>query len=225
MSNEVLTKVGNKAEWATSGGGGAQADLSQTDTTKPDYVKGVIRQESLPEGYPYKESVDKQVFALNTSDIGGNHDFGVDGYIMVMFSEDEYPITNEIFTPAAESFPVGTICKVTWDDDVYLCKIKERAEHVWYLGNLAKTGIPDAEDTGEPFLLDWGEAGLNCYIPGKYISGGHYEYGLHNFTVTMPVPSVVPMSAEFLPSLTSPNGTKYKLTVSDDGTLSAVVVS
>ena len=36
-------------------GGGAQPDLSQTDTTKPDYVKGVIRQESLPEGYPYKE--------------------------------------------------------------------------------------------------------------------------------------------------------------------------
>ena len=30
---------------------------------------------------------------------------------------------------------------------------------------------------------------------------------------------------EFLPTLTSPNGTKYQLTVSDDGTLSAVVVS
>lgn len=170
-----------------------------------DYVyektaTNTIDPKRLPEGYPYKESVDKQVFALNTSDIGGNHNFGVDGYIMVMFSDDEYPITNEIFTPAAESFPVGTICKVTWDDDVYLCKIKERAEHVWYLGNLAKTGISDAEDTGEPFLLDWGEAGLNCYIPGKYISGGHYEYELHNFTVTMPVPSVVPMSAEFLPT-------------------------
>lgn len=39
----------------SGGGGGAQPDLSQTDTTKPDYVKGVIRQESLPEGYPWKE--------------------------------------------------------------------------------------------------------------------------------------------------------------------------
>lgn len=154
----------------------------------------------LPEGYPYKESVDKQIFAIDTFNIGGNHNFGVDGYIMVMFSTDEHPITNEIFTPAAESFPVGTICKVTWDDDVYLCEIKERAEHDWYLGNLAKTGISDAEDTGEPFLLNWGEVGINCYIPGKYVSGGNYEYGLHNFTVTMPVTSVVPIAAEFLPT-------------------------
>ena len=35
--------------------GQVQADLSQTDSTQADYVKGVIRQESLPEGYPYKE--------------------------------------------------------------------------------------------------------------------------------------------------------------------------
>ena len=155
-----------------------------------------------PEGYPYKESVDKQIFALDASKIGGNHNFGVDGYIMVMLSDDKHPITNEIFTPAAESVPVGTICKVTWDDDVYLCEIKERAENDWYLGNLAKTGIPDAEDTGEPFLLNWGEMGLNCYIPGKYVSGGNYVYGLHNFTVTMPVTSAVPISSDFLPPAT-----------------------
>ena len=155
-----------------------------------------------PEGYPHKESVDKQIFALDSSNIGGNHNFGVDGYIMVMLPDDKHPITNEIFTLAAESFPVGTICKVTWDDDVYLCEIKERAEYDWYLGNLAKTGIPDAEDTGEPFLLNWGEMGLNCYIPGKYVSGGNYVYGLHNFTVTMPVASVVPISSNFLPLAT-----------------------
>ena len=161
-----------------------------------------IATEFLPKGYPYKESVDKQIFALDASKIGGNHNFGVDGYIMVMLEEEGYPITNEIFTLAAESFPVGTICKVTWDDDVYLCEIKERAEHDWYLGNLAKTGFSDAEDTGEPFLLNWGEVGINCYIPGKYVSGGNYEYGLHNFTVTMPVTSVVPISPEFLPLAT-----------------------
>lgn len=163
-------------------------------------VTNTIDPSRLPEGYPYKESVDKQIFALGSSNIGGNHNFGVDGYIMVMLSDDEHPITNEIFTPAAESFPVGTICKVTWDDDVYLCEIKERAERDWYLGNLAKTGIPDAEDTGEPFLLNWGEAGLNCYIPGTYAGGGNYVYELHNFTVTMPVTSVVPISADFLPT-------------------------
>ena len=35
----------------------------------------------------------------------------------------------------------------------------------------------------------------------------------------------IPTWTEFLPTLTSPNGTKYQLTVSDDGTLSAVAVS
>lgn len=35
----------------------------------------------------------------------------------------------------------------------------------------------------------------------------------------------IPIWTEFLPTLTSPNGTKYQLTVSDDGTLSTVVVS
>ena len=30
-----------------------QSDLSQTDNTAKDYVKGIIRKESLPEGYPY----------------------------------------------------------------------------------------------------------------------------------------------------------------------------
>ena len=33
----------------------AQSDLSQTDYTQTDYVKGVLRNEHLPEGYPYKE--------------------------------------------------------------------------------------------------------------------------------------------------------------------------
>ena len=155
-----------------------------------------------PEGYPYKASVDKQIFALDYSGYGGYHNFGVDGYIMVIIPEDKHPITNEIFTPSAESFPVGTICKVTWDDEIYHCEIKEIAEHDWYIGNLAKTGNLNAEDTGEPFCLNWGQAGLNCYIPGKYLTGGNYEYELHNFTVTMPVSSVVLISSDFLPLAT-----------------------
>ena len=35
--------------------GQVQADLSQTDSAQTDYVKGVLRTEHLPEGYPYKE--------------------------------------------------------------------------------------------------------------------------------------------------------------------------
>lgn len=39
------------------------------------------------------------------------------------------------------------------------------------------------------------------------------------------VETIHTMAPEFLPALTSPNGTKYQLTVADDGTLSAVAVS
>ena len=37
--------------------------------------------------------------------------------------------------------------------------------------------------------------------------------------------TIQPMAENFMPLLTSPNGTKYQLTVSDDGTLSAVAQS
>ena len=59
MSLDIITLALAKSYTDQHGGGGGQVqpDLSQTDIAKPDYVKGVIRQESLPEGYPYKEGV------------------------------------------------------------------------------------------------------------------------------------------------------------------------
>lgn len=47
--------------------GQVQVDLSQTDNTALDYVKGVIRQESLPEGYPYENIVQTFVGEENIS--------------------------------------------------------------------------------------------------------------------------------------------------------------
>ena len=47
----------------------------------------------------------------------------------------------------------------------------------------------------------------------------------HTIAVSEFSETIQPMAEEFMPLLTSPNGTKYKLTVSDDGTLSAVAVS
>lgn len=53
-------------------------DLSQNDPEAADYVKGVIRQESLPEGYPYKTKTttdlitwDGNADGLVTIDVGG----------------------------------------------------------------------------------------------------------------------------------------------------------
>lgn len=49
--------------------------------------------------------------------------------------------------------------------------------------------------------------------------------GPHTFSVAEIVEEVHPIDKRCLPKLTSPNGTNYQLTVSDDGTLSAVAVS
>lgn len=49
---------------STIGNGGSgtsvQSDLSQTDTTKGDYVKGILRKESLPGNVPYIEKPENQ---------------------------------------------------------------------------------------------------------------------------------------------------------------------
>ena len=54
MSTEDKVKLDSIEEGAQVN---VQSDLSQTDEAAADYVKGVIRQESLPEGYPYEEDV------------------------------------------------------------------------------------------------------------------------------------------------------------------------
>lgn len=58
---------------------------------------------------------------------------------------------------------------------------------------------------------------------GVYFSNIGWSY-VQSFT-SPTTETIQPMAEEFMPMLTSPNGTKYQLTVSDDGTLSAVAVS
>ena len=62
--------------------------------------------------------------------------------------------------------------------------------------------------------------GITFPEPGLYVMGNPY-FWIENVSFDI----LHPMTEEFMPLLTSPNGTKYKLTVSDDGTLSAVAVS
>ena len=65
------------------------------------------------------------------------------------------------------------------------------------------------------------------YAPGlTSYENGTFDIALyHAKAVETTVVKTVPMAEEYMPLLTSPNGTKYKLTVADDGTLSATVVA
>ena len=116
-----------------------QADLSQTDSAQVDYVKGVIRQESLPEGYPYKEMA---------TILDGTFEFAdIDGIYM-------HRITDENFTIAD-----GKSYTVIWDGEAYQCVATNYRDDL-VLGNLAIAGVPDS-DTGEPFLSAYGMIATN----------------------------------------------------------------
>ena len=112
--------------------GQVQVDLSQTDSTKPDYVKGVIRTEHLPEGYPYKE--------IRTI-LDGTFEFADSGRGIYM-----HQIADENFTYAD-----GNSYTVIWDGEAYQCVAITIKNGIIALGNLAIAVV--GTDTGEPFLF------------------------------------------------------------------------
>lgn len=184
-----LSKIGGGG-----GGGGTQSDLSQTDITQPDYVKGVIRQESLPDGYPYKEVV--------TIEWDGNTD-GLD-----VVSDFYYRVSDAIVSD--EQIKAGvmmdgngneeTVASIaSWDTLVSMGYV---TEDVVYLESIVFVRKDSAVLQGVTFNK------IGVYfgpLVRKFITE-----------------TIHPMAPEFLPALTSPNGTKYQLTVADNGTLSAV---
>ena len=107
-----------------------QSDLSQKDPTQIDYVKGVIRKESLPEGYPYKdtETILDGTFEFTASS---------DGYTHTISDENFSYTDNKSYI-------------VIWDGTTYQC-VATIFNGLLVLGNLAIAGV--LNDTGEPFLF------------------------------------------------------------------------
>lgn len=62
----------------------------------------------------------------------------------------------------------------------------------------------------------------NTALPQKGIYSMKHQ---NTFTSKLSTQNITPMAEEFLPVLTSPNGTKYKITVDDSGTISATEVT
>ena len=110
--------------------GQVQADLSQTDSTQADYVKGVIRKESLPQGYPYK--TEEKI-------LDGTFEFVADNGVYM------HQITDEGFTIVD-----GKSYTVIWDGEAYQC-IATTFSNALVLGNLAIAGA--GANTGEPFVF------------------------------------------------------------------------
>ena len=153
--------------------GQVQADLSQTDSTQADYVKGVLRTEHLPEGYPYKE--------IGTI-LDGTFEFVDSGLGFY-----KHQIMDENFTIVD-----GRSYTVIWDGVTYQCVattiMPMPDESILVLGNLA---VADAvADTGEPFLfMDQGD--------GQKAIATNNTAATHTITVRGEI--VYPIAPEFLP--------------------------
>lgn len=159
-----------------SGGGGAQPDLSQTDTTKPDYVKGVIRQESLPEGYPYVgEPAATEVVPATTLEFDGG------GGINAPFD----------FAPTA-----GLTYLVNWNGVEWEC-VAQAYETIEFTGVVLGDGsLAGLTGNGEPFVI--------LYIPVIESTQISQASGNVTETITISITEVAPIihtiNEKFLPN-------------------------
>lgn len=126
----VLSTKADSADLESIQASIVQSDLSQTDSTAKDYIKGIIRQESLPEGYPYKDT---------ETILDGTFEFTGSGSIRT------YQITDENFT-----ITPGRSYTVIWDGVTYQC-VATNSAGLPTIGNLAIAGV--TPNTGEPFLF------------------------------------------------------------------------
>ena len=128
----VLSTKADSADLESIQASIVQSDLSQTDNTAKDYIKGIIRQESLPEGYPYRETAGTILdgtFEFADSDGIYQHDIAVENFAIV---------DNESYA-------------VIWDGKTYRCAAANFNGYAVVLGNLAIANA--GADTGEPFLF------------------------------------------------------------------------
>lgn len=159
----------------------------------------------LPEGYPYKEKAFEDIVWDGSTD--GRASFGPDGMKYYKVGE----------AVSVDNLIGGTLHRLTVPTGaVYTIALTER--------NVAEvtTGVINIADYAVSALapISLGE-GMDIPEAGLYFAEGTAEYA-----VALYAPETIhTMAPEFMPLLTSPNGTKYKLTVADDGTLSAVALS
>ena len=86
------------------------------------------------------------------------------------------------------------------------------------LGNVALAG--EGENTGERFLIAFVHP-FPVLIPGE----GFAEATVDSVHISGIYADPHPLPSRYMPCIISPNGTKHKLVVSDDGTLSTEVIT
>ena len=167
----------------------------------PGGGSGPIDPKRLPEGYPYKEGV--------TIEWDGN----TEGKTSVTAEGIEYYwVSPEVLTD--EEIKKGT----SFTNDGSFVEIGKYWEH-FEVGEYVTEDATYAQTAVFVRKANAEVGGAVFSTPGVYLMWDGESMFVSKFSNE----TIHPMAEEFI-QLTSPNGTKYQLTVADDGTLSAVQV-
>ena len=193
-------------------------------------LEPITRQEKIIAGQDLTPITRMEMFLKNFGGGGGGsvpkpltYDYMPEGYpkktvqTVTLMEEQEVTFSDNGETYVAAS-PVefeiteGETYTVVWDGVEYKCVCYTQGRYLC-IGNPRAFGL---EATDEPFV----------YTPSEgYLWISYDTATTHTISVTTSAETITPMAEEFLPILTSPNGTKYKITVDDSGTISATVVT
>ena len=168
----------------------------------PGGGSGPIDPKRLPVGYPYKEGSKTVIEWDGNSE--GRPSFGSE-------VSGACKVSDEVFYNLAG-------CPITFiaGDEVVELTLSEgvkATDNVYSYGDgINQTSV----------LVVLGENAQNLETGTYFFKGSMSGMIMYVSKLTVSTETIHPMAPEFLPALTSPNGTKYQLTVANDGTLSAV---
>ena len=166
-----------------------QSDLSQTDESSKDYVKGVLRYEHLPEGYPYKEQKLVTEFLPETKLTFYTPEGAPEGFI----------VADDIDVPDF-GLKVSTayVLRVMWDGVAYDREVTIAEPRVYAVGNAGITNAATGNnnpDTGEPFfitIVGMAENTVNFGIMAD-------SMGEHTVSISELSETITTISPEYLP--------------------------
>ena len=137
-------------------GGGVQSDLSVNDESDQAFVKGVIRKESLPGGYPYRQiklvkTCPELIYYFNIAYNNG-------------FASNNGPGLSSLFSC---TWIKNRKHRVVWDGVEYELDAQNTGNaYIYDSGN---------ENTGEPFYIAAGSNGFSLIYA--------MEQGMHTFEI------------------------------------------
>lgn len=154
----------------------------------------------LPEGYPYKEETVNRIPIIEETELTG----GTNNGKLVKFET----------VPTLKGLEAGKLYEFSINGKKQTMECTTAFIPDKYVNQIQVAGVFSAIEVTS------GSVDIRIYTDDTTLTS--VQFSLYEVEEKTTIHTMAP---EFLPALTSPNGTKYQLTVADDGTLSAVAAT